>query len=102
MTEPLNYRGVVTDTISGTIISITEPSSMGDLQSIRNKIIEGSHGTRNLVIVEKLVGAALCPGLPTSADGGPVGGSTIRLLPSPNSRPLLPFVEVLQATKQLG
>jgi hypothetical protein len=67
MTEPLNYRGVVTDTISGTIISITEPSSMGDLQSIRNKIIEGSHGTRNLVIVEKLVGAALCPGMPTSA-----------------------------------
>jgi hypothetical protein len=65
--DPLNYCGIVTDTTTGTIISITEPSTMSDLQTIRSKIIEGSNGARSLVIVEKLVGAALAPNMPTSS-----------------------------------
>jgi hypothetical protein len=65
--EPLDYAGIIMDTVEGRIEQITEPRTLSDLATTRDKLISASDGQRSMTIVEIPVAKMLRPGMPTSA-----------------------------------
>jgi len=64
---PLDYVGVIYSTLTGIIEQITDSNTLSVLSEARDKLIVGSNGERNMVIVEKSVAAVLKIGMPSSA-----------------------------------